>query len=215
MPCTQEHKTICDTPLCILLSFWRYDVCLMYSTLSCGGICVKVFQLHSLWGRNRDDYSRTNREGRENKHWKHGHEQNPAGAGFEQPPGTSGTLLTPGGRRMEPDSTTAVYKGRQAGRGQRGKHLRQGDEAVNCNVVQCKGPVHWPVTAPWADCMSAANLAVSVVCPLIFWIQVLRVFNIQLISLLAAFQLQWREEERRYEWRTWVISQVQTCLCLP
>lgn len=70
-------------PVCILFSFRSQNVCVMYRTLSCGSICVKVSQLHSLWGRNRDDYGRTNREGRENKHWKHGHEQNSAGVGAE------------------------------------------------------------------------------------------------------------------------------------
>lgn len=34
-------------------------------------------------------------EGRENKHWKHGHGQNPAGLGLSCPVGTSGTALTP------------------------------------------------------------------------------------------------------------------------
>lgn len=96
----------------------------MYSTLSCGSICVKVSQLHSLWGRNRDDYGRTNREGRENKHWKHGHEQNPAGAGAELPRRHLWDCSDPRGHRMEPDTTTAVYKSRQAGRRRLEKHLR-------------------------------------------------------------------------------------------
>lgn len=40
------------------------------------------------------------------------------------PAGTSGTAVTPGGHQMEPDSTTAVYKSRQAGRRWLEKHLR-------------------------------------------------------------------------------------------
>lgn len=56
---------------------------------------------------------------------------------------------------------------------------------MNCNVVQRKGPVHWPVSAPWADCASAT-------CPLkLFWLQVLQVYK-KVISLYAALC----EEER-------------------
>lgn len=84
--------------------------------LSCGSICVKLPQLHSLCGRNRDDYGRTNREGRENKHWKHGHDQSPAGAGAVLPRRHLWDCSDPWGHRMEPDTTTAVYKSRQAGR---------------------------------------------------------------------------------------------------
>lgn len=120
----------------------------MYSTLSCGAICVKVSQLLSLWGRNRDDQGRTNREGRENKHWKHGHEQNPAGAGAGLPRGHLWDCSDPRGHRMEPDTTAVVYKSRQSGRRQPGKHLWQRAEAVNYNVEQHKGPVQWSVTAP-------------------------------------------------------------------
>lgn len=68
----------------------------MYSTFSCGAICVKVSQLLSLWGRNRDDQGWTNREGRENKHWKHGQNRTLLELELNCPAGTSGTAVTPG-----------------------------------------------------------------------------------------------------------------------
>lgn len=48
---------------------------------------------------------------------------------------------------------------------------------MNYNVEQHKGPVQWPVTA--------AYLAFPVKRPLIPWLQVVLVLNIQCISLLA------------------------------
>lgn len=96
-------------------------------------------QLHSLWGRNRLDHDPANRGGSENKHWKHGHGQNPAGAGAELPRGHLWDCSDPWGHRMEPDITTAVDKCRQCGIRQPGKHLQQRDEAMNFNVKQRGG----------------------------------------------------------------------------
>ncbi|KAK1893734.1 WASH complex subunit 3 [Dissostichus eleginoides] len=118
------------------------------TTLSCGSICVKVSQLRSLvGGRNRDDYGRTNREARENKHWKHGHEQNPAGSGAGPPCRHLRDGSEPRGHPMEPDTTTAVYKSRQSGRRRLEKHVRQEEEATNYNVVQRKRPRYLPIAA--------------------------------------------------------------------
>lgn len=50
-------------------------------------------------------------------------EQNPAGAGAELPRGHLWDCGDPWGHRMEPDTTAAVYKSRQSGRRQPGKHL--------------------------------------------------------------------------------------------
>lgn len=73
--------------------------------------CVKVSPLHSVCGgRNRVDHDPANRGGSENKQWKHGHGQNPAGAGAEVPPGHLWDRADPWGHRMEPDITTAVNK---------------------------------------------------------------------------------------------------------
>lgn len=68
-----------------------------------------------------EERGRKNREGRENKHWKHGHEQNPAGAGAELPRGHLWDCSDPQGHQMEPDTTTAVYKSRQSRRRQQAK----------------------------------------------------------------------------------------------
>lgn len=96
--------------------------------------CVKVSQLHSLWGRNREDHDPANTGGSENKHWKHGHGQNPARAGAELPRGHLWDCADPWGHRMEPDITTAVGKCRQCGRGQPGKYPQWRDEGMNTKV---------------------------------------------------------------------------------
>lgn len=101
--------------------------------------CVKVSQLHSLWGRNREVCDPANRGGSENKHWKHGHGQNPARAGAQLPRGHLWDCADPRGHRMEPDITTAVDKCRQCGRRQPGKHLQGRDEGVNFNLRSTEG----------------------------------------------------------------------------
>lgn len=123
---------------------------------SCGGEllllllllwCVKVSQLRSLWGRNREDRDPANTGGSKNKHWKHGHGQNPARAGAELPRGHLWDCADPWGHRMEPDITTAVDKCRQCGRGQPGKYPEWRDEGINFKVKQRGGLFERPITA--------------------------------------------------------------------
>lgn len=102
--------------------------------------------------------------------------------GLQWPPEVTEWSLTP----QQP-----FIKGRQAGRRRLGKLLWQADEATNHNVVQCRGPVHWPVAVPWADFMSASHLDDSVKCQIS-------------ASLLTYFpvrglNLQWCEGGKGYE----------------
>lgn len=59
---------------------------------------------------------------------------------LSSPAGTSGTAVTPRGRQLKPDTTTAVYKSRQQGTAGEAAMVL-GEEAVNCNVVQREGIV--------------------------------------------------------------------------
>lgn len=104
---------------CFLIT--ERDICTMCSTLSCGSTCVKVSYL--LWGeeKNRDDYSQTQKEEKTNT-GNMAMNRTLLELELSCPAGTSGTALTPRGHQLEPDTTTAVYKRRRAGRRWLGKH---------------------------------------------------------------------------------------------
>lgn len=79
-------------PVCILFSFGSKNVCLMYSKLSCGGICVKASQLRSLWGRNGAE--KTEKE-RKTNIGNMAMNRTLLERGLSCPAGTSGTAVTP------------------------------------------------------------------------------------------------------------------------
>lgn len=156
MGCIQRPKARCDIQ-CILFSYYRKkSICTMCSTLSCGSTCVKVSYL--LWGlgmggKSRDHYSKTQKEKKTNT-GNMAITRTLLELELGCPTGTSGTALTPRGHQLEPNTTTAVYKSRRAGRRRSGKHPQSGDEATNCNVViQRRGTACWPVTTSQLNCM--------------------------------------------------------------
>lgn len=136
-------------PLCILLAFCRKsNICIMCSTLSCGSTCVKVSQL--LRGKNRDDYSQTQEEAKTNT-GNMAMNRTLLELELSCPAGTSGTAVTPRGHQLKPDTTTAVYKSRHAGRRRPGKRLSLGEEAVNRNVAQRNEIVHLIMSSAYLD----------------------------------------------------------------
>ena len=155
----------------------------MYSTLSCGSTCVKVFQL--LWGKNRDDYSQAEKEEKTNT-GNMAMNRTLLELELSCPAGTSGTAVTPRGHQMEPDTTTAVYKSRQAGRRWLGKHLRWEMRLWTVMLYNAMG--QFTVQSLFFE----LTVCLLLIWPFLFcltnfrWLGVQQVFNIHFISLLVA-----------------------------
>lgn len=96
-PCIQKPKTSCNPPMCILFSFWSKNVCIIYSTFSCGStcICAEVSQLNSMQGKNRDDYSPDKQKEEKTNIGNTAMNRTLLDLKLSCPTGTSGIVVTP------------------------------------------------------------------------------------------------------------------------